>query len=197
MDNSKQKRLVYMDQDGNPEDIASMMMVLSMDHLELIGVTMTPADCIAVHGLELTLKTLNMFDKKIEVVLGDYNSPTQFPELYKVPSIQANNLPVFMNQKFDKELISPLPAGEFMAKKIKSAPQKVTLLVTGPMSHVARAFEYDPSIAENIEEIVFMGGAIDVDGNIEQPDRSVKSAEWNVYWDPNSARKVLQTKFLL
>ena len=195
------KKLVYMDHDGSAEDIMSMMMVLGMDHVELIGVTMTPADCHPESSLELTLKSIQLFEKKIEVALGDYHSPNQFPYEYKISSIQANNIPYLINIEIDKNLFSHLPAGEFMAKKIKNAPEKVTVLVTGPLSHVARAFDYDPSIIEKIEEIVFMGGAIDVEGNVFQKEKGLyqkvdapKPAEWNVYWDIDAAIKVLHTK---
>ena len=190
----KKDRQIYLDFDGSPEDIACLMLVLGMKHLHLIGITLTQADCSPKHSLETTLKILSLYEKKIEVVMGEYISPTQFPEEYKRASIQANNFPLLINQKMDHSLVSKLPAGEFMAKKINGAHGKVTVLVIGPMSHVARALEFDPKIADKIEEIVFMGGAIDVAGNVFQKDGTIESAEWNVYWDIDSAIKVFNTK---
>ena len=190
---SIKQRLVYLDHDGAPEDVTCIMLVLGMKNTELIGMTYTQGDSSSKQALEVTLKILSLYESKIEMVMGEYISSYQFPEEYKIASIQVNNLPILINQYMDKSKLSNLPAGEFMAKKIKEAPQKVTVLVTGPLSHVARALEYDPTIKENIEELVFMGGAVDVKGNVYNVDRTVKPAEWNVYWDIPAAMKVFES----
>jgi purine nucleosidase len=67
----------------------------------------------------------------------------------------------------------------------------VTLLFTGPLTHLAEALVLDPAIESKIERLYFMGGAIDVPGNVLPPfGDGDGSAEWNVYWDPAAAARV-------
>ena len=60
----------------------------------------------------------------------------------------------------------------------------VTLVPTGPMTNIATAFEKNPGIAKNVEQIVSMGGAMCEGGN-----RS-PSAEFNVLVDPHAAELI-------
>lgn len=81
---------------------------------------------------------------------------------------------------------------DFMIKKIKESKEKVTVLLTGPCTNLTAAIEKDPSIKDNIEEVVWMAGAVDVVGNVTQYHHN-GSAEWNVYWDPLASRKLFET----
>ena len=60
----------------------------------------------------------------------------------------------------------------------------VTLIPTGPMTNFAAAIEREPSVLDNVEQIVSMGGAMREGGN-----RS-PSAEFNVLADPHAAEIV-------
>ena len=91
----------------------------------------------------MTLKVLSLYEKNIQVAVGEYISPIEFQLDYRVQSIMANNIPDRINQQMDRSLVSNLFGSEFMLKKIKEAPRKVTFLLTGPMSHVAKALEID------------------------------------------------------
>jgi inosine-uridine nucleoside N-ribohydrolase len=75
---------------------------------------------------------------------------------------------------------------------VQGSDQKVTLLVTGAQTDVALALEEDPTIADNIAQIVIMGGAFNVKGNLYQPSGKDQnnSAEWNIFVDPLAAKQV-------
>jgi purine nucleosidase len=68
-------------------------------------------------------------------------------------------------------------------------------MVTGPLTTVAAAIESEPNIVSKIEEIVWMGGAFNVPGNVEKEFALEHdgSAEWNVYWDPFAAKQIWDT----
>lgn len=60
-------------------------------------------------------------------------------------------------------------------------------LAAGPLSNLAYALEtYPTQIADKIERVWWMGGALRVKGNVYEP-RTDGSAEWNSYWDPAAA----------
>ena len=55
----------------------------------------------------------------------------------------------------------------------------------GPLTNLARLYQRDNTIIENIDEIIIMGGA-KYEGNVdENPD-----AEWNIYNDAEAANVV-------
>ncbi|MHC5832171.1 MAG: nucleoside hydrolase, partial [Nostoc sp.] len=81
---------------------------------------------------------------------------------------------------------------DFMIKVLQEASSPVTLMVTGPLTTVAVALDKAPEIEAKIHKIVWMGGALNVSGNVEkslEPGQD-GSAEWNVYWDAISAARV-------
>lgn len=63
-----------------------------------------------------------------------------------------------------------------------------TIIATGPLTNLARAFLRDPEIAHRIKEIYIMGGAVFLDGNV------TPYAEFNFYSDPDAADYVLNSK---
>lgn len=88
------------------------------------------------------------------------------------------------------EPAAPLAAGhavQFIVDTLLREPAgSVTLAVTGPMTNVALALRLAPDIVGRIREIVFMGGARSIGGNI------TASAEYNIYADPHAARIVCE-----
>jgi inosine-uridine nucleoside N-ribohydrolase len=78
-------------------------------------------------------------------------------------------------------------APELLIETINGSEDPVHLLALGPLTNVALALEQDPALAENIAEIVIMGGAVDVNGTVEP----ALAAEWNVWVDPIAANRVL------
>jgi len=64
---------------------------------------------------------------------------------------------------------------------LKADNGPVTLVPTGPLTNIAAALDKRPQIAENIEEIVIMGGAMREGGN------RTPSAEFNIIADPHAA----------
>lgn len=66
-----------------------------------------------------------------------------------------------------------------------SAP--ITVVAVAPLTNLGVVLAAHPELATRIERIVIMGGAVTVPGNVEvSPD-----AEWNIYIDPEAARRVL------
>ena len=86
-------------------------------------------------------------------------------------------------------------AVELLTSVIQSSPQKVVLLTLGPLTNVAEALETTPSLANNLEMIYIMGGAVEVPGNIASSGVGLDNevAEWNIYVDPHAANVVLKS----
>jgi pyrimidine-specific ribonucleoside hydrolase len=69
----------------------------------------------------------------------------------------------------------------------------VALLTLGPLTNIADAFRYDAELADRVASIVVMGGAVDVTGNVVDPDLNAVDSEWNVYVDPTAASEVFSS----
>ncbi|MFB6253742.1 MAG: nucleoside hydrolase [Halobacteriaceae archaeon] len=62
----------------------------------------------------------------------------------------------------------------------------ITLVPTGPLTNVGMALRREPAIADNIEEIVLMGGGV-------QESNITPTAEFNIYVDPEAASLVFKS----
>ncbi len=75
----------------------------------------------------------------------------------------------------------PRRAADFIVETIMSNPGEITLVPLGPLTNVALAASIEPKIAENVREVVLMGGAANVPGNVSPV------AEANIHNDPEAA----------
>ncbi|MBW4479754.1 MAG: nucleoside hydrolase [Tolypothrix brevis GSE-NOS-MK-07-07A] len=191
------KQLVLMDHDGGVDDYLATMLLMTMDHIQLLGVVVTPADCYAEPAVSATRKILDLMKSShIPVALSTVRGINPFPRLYRRDSFIVDHLPI-LNQ--NETISTPLLAQsgqDFMIQVLRDAPEPVTLMVTGPLTTVAVALDKAPEIEAKIQKIVWMGGALNVIGNVEKSLEAGQdgSAEWNVYWDPISAARVWESQ---
>ena len=75
-------------------------------------------------------------------------------------------------------------AAQFIIDTIMANPGEITLIPLGPLTNVALAVATEPRIAENVREVVLMGGAANVPGNASPV------AEANIRNDPEAAHIV-------
>jgi len=191
------KQLVLMDHDGGVDDYLATMLLMTMDHIQLLGVVVTPADCYAEPAVSATRKILDLMKSShIPVALSTVRGINPFPRLYRRDSFIVDHLPI-LNQK--EPISTPLlaqPGQDFIIQVLREAPEPVTLMVTGPLTTVAVALDKAPEIEAKIQKIVWMGGALNVGGNVEKSLEAGQdgSAEWNVYWDAISAARVWESQ---
>lgn len=85
----------------------------------------------------------------------------------------------------------PRPAAELLADTIRAAPGEIVVVAIGPLTNLAEAFQADPALAGQIKELIIMGGAVNVPGNVSDADSANRFAEWNFFADPVAADIVL------
>jgi purine nucleosidase len=76
------------------------------------------------------------------------------------------------------------PASAVIADIIMKNPGEITLVAVGPLTNLALALRQEPRIAQTVREVVIMGGALKVPGNI------TPAAEFNIFADPHAAHVV-------
>jgi inosine-uridine nucleoside N-ribohydrolase len=75
-------------------------------------------------------------------------------------------------------------AVDLIIETIMAAPREITLVPIGPLTNIAMALRKEPGIAEYAREVVIMGGALRVPGNV------TPEAEFNIFADPHAAHMV-------
>ncbi len=191
------KQLVLMDHDGGVDDYLATLLLLTMEHLQPLGVVVTPADCYIQPAVSATRKILDLIGRSdIPVAESTVRGINPFPTLYRRDSFVVDHFPILNERETIQTPLVAETGQEFMVRSLLSADRPVTLMVTGPLTTVAAALDSAPEIEGQIEQIVWMGGALNVQGNVEkslEPGQD-GSAEWNAYWDPLAAHRVWQTQ---
>ncbi|MBV9385995.1 MAG: nucleoside hydrolase [Chroococcidiopsidaceae cyanobacterium CP_BM_ER_R8_30] len=191
------KQLVLMDHDGGVDDYLATMLLMTMEHVQPLGVVVTPADCYAEPAVSATRKILDLMGcSDVPVAASTVRGLNPFPRLYRRDSFIVDHLPILNQSEIIRTPLLQTTGQDFMVRVLQEAPEPVTLMVTGPLTTVAVALDAAPEIAAKIEQIVWMGGALNVPGNVEKSLEAGQdgSAEWNAYWDPVSAQRVWQTQ---
>lgn len=190
------RQLVIFSHDGGLDDYLCVILLLTMEHIDLRGIIVTPADCYIEPAVSATRKIVDLMGRsEIPVAESTVRGLNPFPRALRRTSFQVDNLPILNTREHIETSLARESGQELLARLLRDAPEPVTVLETGPLTTLAAALELDSSIEANIREILWMGGALNVPGNVRpHVDANVDgSAEWNVYWDPIAAHQIWQT----
>ncbi len=189
-------KLVLMDHDGGVDDYLSTVLLLTMEHVRLLGIVVTPADCYIQPAVSATRKILDLMGRTdVPVAESTVRGLNPFPRIFRRDAFTIDNFPILNEHGEPRTPLAAETGQVFMARVLREAPEPVTLLVTGPLTTVAAALDLDPGIQPKIKEILWMGGALNVPGNVDPILEGGQdlTAEWNVYWDPPAAHQIWQT----
>lgn len=78
-------------------------------------------------------------------------------------------------------------AEQLLIDTISTAALPITIVAVAPLTNLGVVLTAHPELARRIERVVIMGGAVDVAGNVDDSP----AAEWNLYIDPEAARRVI------
>jgi purine nucleosidase len=184
---------VFFDHDGGIDDYLSLLLLLTYDDVDLLGISITPADTLLDGAVPATRKILDLAGRSgVAVAGGTLEGPNPFPLSWRLDCMRVNSLPVLNQSEAIAAPLSDLAGEEFLSRTLLGAMEPVTLLMTGPLTNLAWALDHHPGVEEKVREVVVMGGALEVDGNVQEPDHD-GSAEWNLYWDPPAAKRVFDS----
>lgn len=178
-------RKVIIDCDPGIDDAFALALALFDPRLEVVAVTATagnvPAD-LATRNVQAIVEQLD---------------PVRYPRIGAASPHE--DAPVIDSRPFHGDdglgnvgLTCSAHHNQHLSEKIicdeiRSAPEQITILCFGPLTNLARAFQRDPAIVPMVGRVIIMGGSVEVGGNI------TAAAEFNMYYDPESARKVMRS----
>lgn len=173
---------IIIDSDPGIDDAMAIFVALQSPEVDVIGLTTiygnvytTLATRNALHLLEIAGRT------DIPVAEGSHVTITKGTKLRIADFVHgADGLG---NQNFPPPAGKPIEqsAAAFLIEQAKLYPGKVTVVALGPLTNIALAIELDPGFSKNIGQIVLLGGAFAVNGNVNP------AAEANIFGDPEAA----------
>jgi purine nucleosidase len=181
---SSSPRRVIVDTDTGIDDAVAVVLAVAEPALDVVAVTSVFGNADVEHTTANTLTLLERVGAgDIPVAKGAaaglVGSPTFAPMVHGVNGVG------------DVEFGSPSTsivaesAAELIIRTVRQSPGQVAFVALGPLTNLALAFAIDPGLPALIDEVVWMGGAMEVSGNV------TPVAEADALHDPEGADAVL------
>ncbi|GER34193.1 pyrimidine-specific ribonucleoside hydrolase RihA [Striga asiatica] len=178
---AERKKLI-IDTDPGIDDAMAIFLALQSPEVDVIGLTTiygnvytTLATRNALHLLEIAGRT------DIPVAEGSHVTITNGTKLRIADFVHGTD--GLGNQNFPPPKGKPIEqsASDFLVQQASLYPGKVTVVALGPLTNIALAIQSDPSFVKNVGQIILLGGAFSVNGNVNP------AAEANIFGDPDAA----------
>ena len=177
-------RTVIVDTDPGTDDALALMMAMNSPDLLVEGITTVGGNATLSETTDNALRMVEYLDGKqsaMPVSVGaDRPLHGSFTHAYHVHG--SEGLGVRLPTPTLKS--HGMSAVEFIRDRAAESAGRLTVIAIGPLTNVAAALDGRPDLADAFSEVVVMGGAFDVPGNI------TPYAEFNIHEDPWAANAV-------
>jgi inosine-uridine nucleoside N-ribohydrolase len=178
-------RKVIIDCDPGIDDAVALTLALFDPRLEVVAVTAVAGNVSAEQSTRNVQTIVEQLDPPRYPRLGSATEPDSAPyidrrHLNGEDGLAGAGLAV-------SQLARQHPSEKLICDEVRAAPGEVTLVCLGPLTNVARALTRDPELLSLLGRIVIMGGSISGVGNV------TPCAEFNIYFDPPSARTIFRS----
>ena len=179
---------IIFDTDAGPDDVMALAYLLTRDDVEIEAITISWGLAHGEQGAINLSKVVALGGKGDIPVYAGQAGPLRgvraFPEAWRrvADELPGVDLPPTFRPPETQS------AADFLAERLRHPTRPVRILALGALTNLAAL----PSL-EAVEEIVMMGGAFDVPGNVFSTGEFVSptdSAEWNIFVDPLAAQRV-------
>lgn len=176
---------IILDVDTGIDDALAIRYALNSSELELIGLTTCYGNVPVSIASRNTLAILENVGYEVPVFQG-----ASQPLVRK-----ANYAPVVHGEDGLGNTLDFTPSGtisktsavEFLINTIRERPHEITIIAVGPLTNIAIAINLAPDIINQVKELVIMGGAVNVPGNV------TPYGEANIVSDPEAAQIVFNS----
>ncbi|MFK0249678.1 nucleoside hydrolase [Amycolatopsis azurea] len=177
---------LIIDTDPGVDDAFALALATQSDDVDLLGVTTVFGNVPLSHTTANARRLLQLFGREdVPVAAGasrplvyDNAKPAGFVHGEDGLSGHAGTLPEA------KRPLDGRGAVRLLVDLLEAADEPVTIAPIGPLTNIALLLAAHPEVREKIGRIVIMGGGV-TKGN------STTAAEFNIWSDPEAARRVL------
>jgi inosine-uridine nucleoside N-ribohydrolase len=170
---------ILIDCDPGHDDAVALLLALASPEVEVLGITTVAGNQTLDKTTVNALKLLEFTGRTdIPVAAGCdrplVRDPYVAAHVHGESGMDGPDLPDPETRPVEQHAV------EFLAERIEPG---IVLVPTGPLTNVGLLLARHPDVAERLERIVLMGGAI-AEGNV------TPAAEFNIWADPEAAARV-------
>lgn len=175
---------ILLDTDPGIDDALALFLALASPEVELVAITTVSGNVAVDHTTRNALSLLELAGRTdIPVARGCERPLVSLP--VEAAHVHGDN---GLGGVILPEPQMPLYAGhavDVIIETVLNAPGEITIVAVGPLTNLALALRREPRLASSVREVVIMGGALRVPGNI------TPCAEFNIFADAQAAQIVL------
>ena len=184
----KEPKRVIIDTDPGIDDALALILALESPELKIEGITTVSGNVPSSMAAKNVLRILQLMDKDLPPVSEGSASPLEKSPVWAHHVHGEDGL----GGLYDKDDNTPKSAAfpdavSLMLETAQRLSGELTLIALGPLTNLARAIQRDESTMKKIKEIIIMGGAVFIGGNI------TPYAEFNIFFDPHAAKIVFES----
>jgi purine nucleosidase/pyrimidine-specific ribonucleoside hydrolase len=191
------KKRVIIDTDGGVDDVLALILALCSSELKVEAITTVFGNVPVVQATKNIIRTLDLLCikrppvvaigassplNKAHISAQDVHGTDGLGEIYRLN--KPDGTPVYPDISLDRDVPC---ATDLILSTIKKYPSEITLITIGPLTNLANTILTCHGALKDVAEIIIMGGALNVPGNI------TPFAEYNVFADPHAAKIVLSS----
>ncbi|MFZ4481441.1 MAG: nucleoside hydrolase [Rhodoferax sp.] len=178
---------------GTIDDHVASILLFTMDGMDYRGSITTNSDCLYSYAMQNQWKVQSYVNTaSYPITLSEARGWNPFPMEYRKDSIKVYNSAILTGYADNPQWPAAYISGErFLREQLTRAIAEnnpVTLLITNPLTPLSTVLKEDRALEKGIRRVIWMGGAINVAGNLDPntlpAELANPKAEWNAYWDP-------------
>ena len=177
---------VIIDADPGVDDAMAILFALQSPAVEVIGITTVFGNTAIDNATANALTLVDLVGASVPVARGAEHPLVK--DLREPPAFVhgADGLGEVGLQKPVGKVIEKA-AAQFIVDMARQYPGEITLVPVGPLTNIALALGIEPRLPQLIKEVVLMGGAARVEGNVSPV------ADAYIFGDPHAADIVFKT----
>lgn len=177
------RKNIIIDTDPGHDDILAIVLLVKSNLFKIRGITTVAGNSDIQNVTNNARFVIELLEKDIPLYSGSRKPLKR--KLVKAVVHGKNGLAGIKEIK--KEFLNNL-AVEKIIEIVRNNPNKISLVILGPETNIAKAFLKDKGLPNLVKEIIIMGGAFEVSGN------KSRVAEFNIFVDPEAAEIVFNSK---
>ena len=166
---------IIIDTDPGHDDALALMLAIKSKKFNVWAITTVAGNSTIENTTRNAQYILKLLNSEIPIYSGSYKPINR--ELIKavvhgdsgLAGLDPKNEPILTGNAVEKII------------DIVKSNENITIITLGPLTNIAKAIQNDPETMIKVDEIIMMGGAINVPGNKN------RVAEFNVFVDPEAA----------
>lgn len=178
------RKKVIIDCDPGIDDSLAIMLALSCDQIEVLGITIVCGNSPTEMGAGNAAKVLRQMNRLDIPIFTGERTPLKRDYVNALDTHGADGL--------GESFLEPVENFSFHTDAVSFLEETIlnthcSVIALGPMTNLARLIQKNPAAFAAIDELVSMGGAFNSHGNCSPV------AEYNYWADPDAAALVYET----